>query len=188
MNLTHFIFIITLVAEILTTLTVVISILVPAQRIWPPNESRPWGKPVMLILFNLTAGGVILLGILDWDSSILPVWMQIVIGLPIWLVGNSLAAWAVISLGLARTSGEADILIRRGPYRFSRNPQYLGFMIGLVGWALLTNSVITAITAMAALPSLILVPFAEEPWLLAQYGIEFEAYSRATPRFFTFRS
>ena len=176
MNLTHFIFIITLVAEILTTLTVVISILVPAQRIWPPNESRPWGKPVMLILFNLTAGGVILLGILDWDSSILPVWMRIVFGLPVWLVG------------LARTSGEADILIHRGPYRFSRNPQYLGFMIGLVGWVLLTNSVITAITAMAALPSLILVPFAEEPWLLTQYGIEFEAYSRATPRFFTFRS
>jgi protein-S-isoprenylcysteine O-methyltransferase Ste14 len=60
-------------------------------------------------------------------------------------------------------------------------------MLGLVGWALLTNSAMTAIAAMVALPSLILVPSAEEPWLLAQYGIEFETYMRTTPRFFTFR-
>ena len=182
-----FIFLVTLAAEVLTTLAVAISILLPKQRVWPPTERRAWGKPMMLILFNLTACGVILLGVLDWNSYILPIWARIAIGLPAWLAGNILAAWAVLSLGLARMSGEAGTFIRGGPYRFSRNPQYLGFILGLVGWALLTNSALTTITALAALPSLILVPLAEEPWLLAQYGIEFEAYSRTTPRFFTFR-
>lgn len=175
--------IVILVAETLTTLDVVVSILVPEQRIWPPNEQKAWGKTLMLILFNLTAFGVILLGILDWNNFIIPIWARIAIGLPIWLTGNSLAAWAVISLGLARTSGEADTLIRRGPYRFSRNPQYLGFMLGMVSWGTLTNSAITLITVLAALPPLVLAPFAEEPWLKARYGAKYEAYLRTVSRF-----
>jgi protein-S-isoprenylcysteine O-methyltransferase Ste14 len=178
---------ITLAAEALTTLAVVVSILVPEQRIWPPNEQKAWGRPLMLILFNLVGGGVILLGILDWNSYILPAWARIAIGLPVWLVGNSLAAWAVISLGLARTSGEGDALIWRGPYRFSRNPQYLAFMLGLAGWAMLTNSALTLIAALGALPPLMLVPFAEEPWLQAQYGNAYKAYMLATPRFFSIK-
>jgi protein-S-isoprenylcysteine O-methyltransferase Ste14 len=164
-----------------------ISILLPEQRIWPPNDKKAWGKPLMLMLFNLTAFGTILLGILDWGSYILPLWVRVTIGLPIWLAGNLLAAWAVIALGMARTSGEANVLIRQGPYRFSRNPQYLGFILGLVGWALLTNSALTMITALAALPALYLVPFAEEPWLLAQYGGEYETYKHDVPRFFAFK-
>ncbi|MBN1450296.1 MAG: isoprenylcysteine carboxylmethyltransferase family protein [Anaerolineales bacterium] len=180
-----FIFLVTLATETLTTLVVVLSILVPQQRIWPPNEQKAWGKTLMLILFNLTAFGVILLGILDWNSYLISLWIRFAIGLPVWLAGNILAAWAVITLGLARTSGEADALIRRGPYRFSRNPQYLGFMLGLAGWAVLTNSALTLITALAALPPLALVPLAEEPWLQAQYGKEFEEYRREVPRFFS---
>ena len=176
-----------LAAETLTALSVCMSILLPKYRIWPPSEKIAWGKPLMLILFNLIALGVILLGILDWNSSIIPTWARIAIGLPIWLAGNILAAWAVIALGVARTSGQADKLIRRGPFRFSRNPQYLGFILGLIGWALLTNSVLTIFTSLAALPSLILIPFAEEPWLLARYGLEYENYKRETPRFFALK-
>jgi len=180
------VFIITLIAETLTTLVVAISILVPQQRIWPPDKGKTWGKPVMLILFNIAAVGVILLGILDWNSSIIPIWARIAIGLSLWLIGNILAAWAVVSLGLARTSGEANTLIRRGPYRFSRNPQYLGFMLGLAGWALHTNSVLTMIASMAAFLPLILAPFAEEPWLQARYGQAFDEYRRSVPRFLLF--
>ena len=179
------IFITLLIAEIIVTLFVVLSIFLPNQRIWPPNDRKAWGKPLMLVLFDLTAGGVILLGILDWDTYVIPSWARIAIGLPLWLTGNLLAAWAVVSLGLARTSGEVDALIQRGPYRFSRNPQYLGFMLGLVGWAVMTNSGLTIVTALAALPSLILVPFAEEPWLQARFGSEYETYKRNVPRFLT---
>src|SRR3990172_3316669 len=95
------VFNITLTAETLTTLAIVISILAPRQRIWPPNDRRVWGKPLMLILFNGTAAGVILLGILDWNSTLVPTWVRIAFGLPAWLSGNFLATWAVVSLGLA---------------------------------------------------------------------------------------
>jgi protein-S-isoprenylcysteine O-methyltransferase Ste14 len=181
------IFFATLAVEALTTLAVVFSILFPKQRIWPPNERKVWGKPAMLIFFNLTAVGIISLGILDWNSYIISIWAQIAIGLPLWLIGNILAVWAVIALGLARTSGEADKLIRHGPYRFSRNPQYLGFMLGLVGWAVLTNSGLTIVAVLATLPSLILVPFAEELLLQTCYGSEYKTYKRDVPRFFALK-
>jgi protein-S-isoprenylcysteine O-methyltransferase Ste14 len=140
---------------------------------------------MMLVLFNGTAAGVILLGILDWNSYAIPIWMRIAFGVTAWLSGNLLATWAILSLSLARTYGEAGALIRRGPYRFSRNPQYLGFMLGLSGWAILTNSALTVIAVLAALPSLTLVPFAEEPWLRAHYGKEYETYLCVVPRFFS---
>jgi len=181
------VFNITLTAETLTTLAIVISILAPRQRIWPPNDRRVWGKPLMLILFNGTAAGVILLGILDWNSTLVPTWVRIAFGLPAWLSGNFLATWAVVSLGLARTAGKVNELIRCGPYRYSRNPQYLGFILGLSGWAVLTNSALTVITVFAAFPPLILVPFAEEPWLRVHYGKEYETYLRVVPRFFSLK-
>lgn len=172
-----------LVAENMTTLAVILSILLPQERLWPPNEQRTWGKPLMLVLFSSTAAGIILLGILDWNSSLIPSWARIAIGLPAWLAGNFFATWAMLSLGLLRTSGEAGVLMQDGPYRLSRNPQYLGFMLSLSGWAVLTNSALTMIAVIGAFPPLLLVPFAEEPWLRAKHGPRFDKYMRDVPRF-----
>jgi protein-S-isoprenylcysteine O-methyltransferase Ste14 len=33
-----------------------------------------------------------------------------------------------------------------------------------------------------------LVPFAEEPWLLARYGASYEEYIHSVPRFISFRN
>jgi len=59
---------------------------------------------------------------------------------PLGLAGNALALWAIAALGIAPTSGDESMLVYRGPYRFSRNPQYVGFIAALIGWALLTNA------------------------------------------------
>jgi len=181
------IFFITLAAEALTTIAVVVSIASPSRRIWPPSQPRSWGQYYMLILFNVSALGVILLGILDWGNFIIPLWARIVVGLPLWLAGNILAVWAIAALGIAPTSGNEGTLICRGPYRLSRNPQYVGFMIGLLGWALISNSALTLTVSIAAIVPLLLVPFAEEPWLLALHGSEYEAYKRTVPRFISLK-
>ena len=80
------------------------------------------------------------------------------------------------------------MLVRRGPYGLSRNPQYLGFIIGLIGWALMANSALTLIASIVGIISLVLVPFAEEPWLLARHGAAYEEYKRTVPRFVRVRS
>jgi protein-S-isoprenylcysteine O-methyltransferase Ste14 len=86
------------------------------------------------------------------------------------------------------TSGDEGVLVRRGPYRFSRNPQYVGFIIGLIGWAFVTSSALTLVVSLVGVVPLVLVPFAEEPWLAAKYGSAYEEYRRAVPRFISFNS
>jgi len=177
------VFFITLTAEVLPTLAVVMSIARPQRRIWPPSRQHAWGQYGMLILFGVSGAGVILLGILEWGSFSIPAWIRVAAGVPLWLVGNLLALWAVSALGAASTSGDAGTLIRRGPYGFSRNPQYLGFIIGLVGWALMSDSWLALAVSIAGIVPLAWVPLAEEPWLLERYGAAYAEYTRTVARF-----
>jgi len=59
------ILVITLTAEMVTTLLVIVSIAWPQRRIWPPGQPRARGQYVMLILFIVSAVGVVLLGLAD---------------------------------------------------------------------------------------------------------------------------
>jgi protein-S-isoprenylcysteine O-methyltransferase Ste14 len=68
-------------------------------------------------------------------------------------------------------------------YRFSRNPQYVADIAMIVGWIVLCASTGAALIGFAGIAVLIAAPFAEEPWLQAQYGSAFEDY-RATVRRF----
>jgi len=141
----------------------------------------------MPVLFIVSAGGVILLGLVDWSRFIIPAWIRIAVGVPLWLAGNILALWAIAALGVAPTSGDEGALVRRGPYGFSRNPQYLCFIVGLIGWALMSNSALTLIASIVGIIPLVLVPFAEEPGLLTRHGVAYEEYKRTVPRFISFK-
>jgi protein-S-isoprenylcysteine O-methyltransferase Ste14 len=55
--------------------------------------------------------------------------------------------------------------------------------MGLMGWATLTSSRLTLAGSLVGVVLLVLVPFAEEPWLKARYGAAYEEYRRAVPRF-----
>jgi protein-S-isoprenylcysteine O-methyltransferase Ste14 len=173
----------TLGAEVLSAVAVGVSIVFPRRRIWPPpHKDSPTGY-LMWLLFGASAAGVVTLGIIDWGSLALPPWTRWAIGVPLWSGGNVVALWAVMVLGMASTFGGERGLIHRGPYRFSRNPQYVGFLMGLMGWATLTSSRLTLAGSLVGVVLLVLVPFAEEPWLKARYGAAYEEYRRAVPRF-----
>jgi len=177
------IFVLTLSAETLTTLAVMGSIVWPGHRIWPPCQQHAWGQYAMLTLFVAAGMGVILLGILDWKSLGIPLWIRVLFGTPLWLGGGALSLWAVAALGVASTLGVESAIIRRGPYRFSRNPQYVGFILSLAGWALVTSSLLALIASLFGIIPLILVPFTEEPWLLERYGATYAEYMQSVPRF-----
>jgi protein-S-isoprenylcysteine O-methyltransferase Ste14 len=173
----------TLGAEMLSAVVVGVSIVYPGWRIWPPpHQGSRWGY-LMWLLFGASAAGVVTLGIIDWRSLALPLWTRWAIGVPLWSSGNLISSWAMLVLGMASTFGGNDGLARRGPYRFSRNPQYLGFAMGLIGWAILTSSRLTLAAALVGLIPLALVSFTEEPWLEERYGAAYEEYRRAVPRF-----
>jgi protein-S-isoprenylcysteine O-methyltransferase Ste14 len=181
------ILIVTLVSEILPIILVILSLAFPDRRVWPPNSRVAWGRYVMPILFNLSAAGVILLGLMDWGNFVLPDWVRIGIGAPLWLAGNIFALWSVSKLGVAPTYGARSKLVVNGPYRFSRNPQYLGFIAALMGWGLISNSIRALISSTLGIVPLLLVPLAEERWLASIFGPEYDHYKRIVPRFLSLK-
>ncbi len=76
-------------------------------------------------------------------------------------------------------------LVSWGVYRVTRNPMYLGFLLGLAGWAVLLSNAV----ALLFLPGFMLyihwfqiVP--EERALTALFGQEFTAYKSRSRRWF----
>jgi len=103
--------------------------------------------------------------------------------------GAGVSVLGVVSFRRAKTTmnplqpARASTLIASGIYRISRNPMYLGFLVGLLGWAILLSNPV----AFFALPLFVLgmnrwqiLP--EEKALSLRFGSEFAAYRTRTRR------
>ena len=111
-------------------------------------------------------GLAILVGfVLDWIEPLpfmstedLAVWL----GAIIFALALALAFWAIATMTRAGsnvpTNRPTTTIVESGPYRFSRNPIYLGFGLGLVGLAVTFDTLWLLVT---------LVPFA----LVIRYGV-----------------
>ncbi len=177
----------TLAAEVLAAAAVLASIAFPRRRIWPPPRQRCWQGYLMWFLFLASAAGAAAVGIAGWGELALPPGVRLGLGLPLVAAGILVALWAMAVLGLAATLGGEGALARWGPYRFSRHPQYVGYIAALLGWALLASSLPALVVSLVGTVPLLLVPFAEEPWLLAQHGPAYEEYRRAVARLLGWR-
>ena len=73
--------------------------------------------------------------------------------------------------------------VASGPYRFVRNPMYLGAFLVLSGFGLYTRSPsVLGLVALAAILAHLFVVFVEEPGLARRFGENYLAYRRATNR------
>ena len=76
-----------------------------------------------------------------------------------------------------------DYLVTDGLYRLSRNPLYVGDIAMWTGWAILLGSLQVAAGLVALIVGLQVGVRMEERGLARQFGAEWDAYERATPRF-----
>ena len=90
-------------------------------------------------------------------------------------------------LGVRASQGLASNLVTTGAYRYSRNPQYVGAIPAVLGYAILCNSTLALAAALLVSGWLALVPFAEESWCRERLGEAYEKYARQVPRFFGLR-
>lgn len=133
---------------------------------------------------------VAILGIARWVPG-----MQIGIPGRGWLllalvvVGTAAGAGGLASFFAARTTidprkpTEASTLVTAGPYRWTRNPMYLGLLSGLTAWALYLSNAL----GFALLPGFVLYMNRfqigpEERVMREKFGADYEGYLRRVRR------
>lgn len=111
-----------------------------------------------------------------------------VLGIVVALAGQGLRA-LVIGLAYIRRGGRnrqvsADELVKEGVFAHSRNPLYLGNLLGLIGLLIIHN---TPAGYLVGLPFYLLaylsIVGAEEEYLGRRFGEEYLRYCREVPRF-----
>lgn len=125
--------------------------------------------------------GLGLLVHLFWPMQLLPTLFSAPIGVTLVLVAAGLFFFAVRTLRGSGTpvpgNRPTTIIVRTGPYSFSRNPIYLAFTLFQMGIAAWVNSLGVLVTLLPALALMVLVVIPrEERYLEARFPSEYLPY------------
>jgi protein-S-isoprenylcysteine O-methyltransferase Ste14 len=181
-------FIFVLIVDFVLILGILVSIFFPEHRIWPPPRRDSWQFWVSWIFSLLGMIVSPLVGIIDYGSLGDGNWFNFLVGILTILVGVGVVLWGVIMLSMHQSLGLKGKLMIEGPYRYSRNPQYVGFILMCAGFILVPYSFMGLILGIVVASVFVILPFSEEPWLKQQYGEEYVEYCRRVPRFIGLRS
>ncbi len=187
MNLTTWILFLTLLAEVVLLIGLWATWKRPQLQIWPPPSGRSWQFWFNWVLFPIVYLGVGILGLRDGGSLPLAEAIRLWIGLPLFVAGAGFSLWGVTSLGLRRSSGLPGTFHVSGPYRYTRNPQYVGIITAFVGYGLWTASWMALLTGILHALWYAFAPFLEERVLLQRFGEPYRRYLETVPRFLPFR-
>ena len=159
----------------------------------------------MFVLIRATVYATLFIGLvlvyvprrfLSWSGIGAPVTTGAlqVVGMIIVAIGTAIALWCVFTFVFIGKGTPAPFdpprkLVIRGPYRFVRNPMYIGAGMTLAGAALYYQSVsILIYTGLFFLITHLFVVLYEEPTLRRTFGDEYEAYFRRVRRWLPKRS
>lgn len=128
--------------------------------------------------------------ILTWSGIVRPeaTELQQVAGMAIGTIGAAVALWCVVTFATIGRGTPAPFdpprrLVIQGPYRFVRNPMYIGAGFALAGAALFYESLpLLGYTGVFLLTTHLFVVLYEEPTLRRTFGEEYVAYCRKIRR------
>lgn len=104
------------------------------------------------------------------------------VGLVFYILGLAIAVLALYSFA------HKDGLVTRGVYRYSRNPNYIGwtvliFGLSLMGWSSSLWSVIFVVYFVVTIPYFHWTVLLEERYLIQKHGDSYRRYLKETPRY-----
>ena len=111
-----------------------------------------------------------------------------VVGMVIGAAGAAVALWCIFTFAMIGKGTPAPFdpprrLVIRGPYRFARNPMYLGAGLALASAALFYESLpLLGYAGLFFLAAHAFVVWYEEPTLRRTFGQEYEVYCRQVGR------
>jgi len=116
----------------------------------------------------------------------LPAWSHSA-GIPLLVAGGALAVACILTFLLIGRGTPAPFdppreFVAAGPYRFLRNPMYVGGWLMLVGFALQQRSLSMLVFSLCWIAVVhVLVVNLEEPGLRRRFGASYEAYCERVP-------
>jgi protein-S-isoprenylcysteine O-methyltransferase Ste14 len=116
-------------------------------------------------------------------------WIRVGLGAALTAAGAALPAWA---MGWFRRTGQDPLpwkptpsLIVQGPYRFTRNPMYVGMTLVQLGVGVAVNDLWIALLAPAALLAVhFIAVLPEETYLGERFGHDYAKYRATVRRYF----
>jgi protein-S-isoprenylcysteine O-methyltransferase Ste14 len=128
--------------------------------------------------------------LLSWSGIVRPAAIEVqqVAGMVSGAVGAAVALWCIFTFAAIGRGTPAPFdpprrLVIQGPYRFVRNPMYIGAGLALASAALFYASLpLLAYTGLFFLATHLFVVWYEEPTLRRSFGQEYEAYCRQVRR------
>lgn len=161
----------------------------------PTMTQNPSRNPIRLLL-HVPVPWVFVLGFVAgvgidsiWRAHApgptLPV--SISIGAAFFIIGAVIAGWGLLTFGRARTTTvpgkRSSSLVTWGPYRFTRNPMYVGLTLAYLGEAGLLRQAwpLAILPLVVAYVNWIVIPVEEEK-LNEVFGIDYENYRRRVRR------
>jgi len=104
------------------------------------------------------------------------------IGLALLVLGSLLFVYVLFYLRsgfFGETEPRLDFLITEGPYSYCRHPQYLSFIIIILGFDLMFRSILSVgFTLVLSIPSVVYRARVEDGLLRKRFGEEWEDYAK----------
>jgi protein-S-isoprenylcysteine O-methyltransferase Ste14 len=182
-NIVFILFGVTLFFEVLIGLGLLISFVLPAHRLWPPPKKRSWQFVYIHLLTESSISLYFVLGFLDLNTFFFTHWIHFFFGSISIAAGAIIFVWALGTLTISTSLGLKQRIVNKGPYRYSRNPQYIGIVLFLIGTMLIYNSFYAFAAGSIGVVLFLFTTFVEEPWLKENFGEEYENYREKVPRF-----
>ncbi|OLS18672.1 MAG: hypothetical protein HeimC3_48830 [Candidatus Heimdallarchaeota archaeon LC_3] len=177
------VFLIVLISGILYLMGLILTLIYPKIHIWPPPGENTWQFWFVNLLGSISVGGIPILGIIVWDSNWINYSLRFLLGGSMVILAFFFGLWSIKTLSINQSLGLKVKLIISGPYQYTRNPQYISYISLIIGLIIIINSTMVLITGLLAMFWFMIAPLAEEPWLLQQFGDEYQEYRKSVPRF-----
>jgi len=128
--------------------------------------------------------------VLLWSGIVRPATMQApqIAGIIIASIGAAIALWCIVAFvsigkGTPAPFDPPRLLVVRGPYRYVRNPMYIGGALALTGAALFYRSLfLLGYGCIFLIAACFFVLFYEEPTLRRTFGPDYDAYCHRVSR------
>lgn len=160
----------------------------------PPKKKKADAKedkanvvthPPFLLLFAIMAGIILEWIFPTYAGGRLFGW----IGFFMFAAAVAIIKWSLKTFKAGNTSiptdEPTDAIVTNGPYKYSRNPIYVAFLVGFIGLSFMADSVMMFLMVIPLFYTLALgVIIPEEEYLTEKFGDEYLAYKQKVRRWF----